>query len=893
MVAQQAAPQDWWAYRPLQRPAPPEVQNSQWVSNDIDRFVLAQLLARGLQPAAQASKEVLIRRLTYDLLGLPPTPAEVAVFVADASPDAYDKLVDRLLQSPQYGVQWGRHWLDLVRFAETDSFERDTKKPDAWRYRDWVVDAFNKDMPYGQFLTWQLAGDELPEPTVSSMAATGYYRLGIWDDEPTNRLQAVYDDFDGIVDTTARTMLGISMGCARCHDHKKDPIKATDYYSFLAFFENLKPYNSGVDGISASIPADGAMRDHETALARFASERLAIVLRARTFAETAYAGLSPAMRVEMLDAADRACIASYSCERTDPKLLLEDRGGPNGVVKGQAVPVESETGTALRFDGDDRIDLPLLVRDSFTISFRVRSTQTGHGRDNEKGWFSGDGLVDGEVPGIVRDFGISWQGDGRILAGTGSPETFLASSSGNNDGRWHHVAFTRDRTTGRIALYVDGILAEAGEGNKDALDAPPKLTVGGLQPGGHGFRGDLDELRFYSRVLDAEEVGAEALQLRAGIVAAMAMRKEAPTGESDLRALALLRRPQVEKVQVLCARERSEKPEPSFVRIRGNAMVRGVEVKPALPEVLSSKTPTIVPPADGRTSGRRTALAQWITQPDNPLTWRVVANRLWQFHFGRGLCRTPNDFGHLGELPTHPELLDWLATEVVARGQSLKAMHRLMVTSSTYRMQCVVDQLSFAADPTNDLFWRFDRRRLGAEEIRDSMLAAAGALNLQLGGPSIYPPMPAAVLATSSRPEEAWGKSPPDQAARRSIFIHQKRSLLDPLLAAFDMADTDTSCPVRFATVQPTQALIMLNGEFAQSMARTFAARLQEGGGDLRAQIERGLAITTCRTAQPQDVDRLIKLATDLRRDFQRTEADVLIRCCLVLLNANDFVYLD
>ncbi|MEI6128598.1 MAG: DUF1549 domain-containing protein, partial [Planctomycetota bacterium] len=273
------------------------------MSNDIDRFVLARLLARGLQPAAQASKEVLIRRLTYDLLGLPPTSAEVAVFVADASPDAYDKLVDRLLQSPQYGVQWGRHWLDLVRFAETDSFERDTKKPDAWRYRDWVVDAFNKDMPYGQFLTWQLAGDELPEPTVSSMAATGYYRLGIWDDEPTNRLQAVYDDFDGIVDTTARTMLGISMGCARCHDHKKDPIKATDYYSFLAFFENLKPYNSGVDGISASIPADGAMRDHETALARFASERLAIVLRARTFAETAYAGLSPAMRVEMLDAA--------------------------------------------------------------------------------------------------------------------------------------------------------------------------------------------------------------------------------------------------------------------------------------------------------------------------------------------------------------------------------------------------------------------------------------------------------------------------------------------------------------------------------------------------------------------------------------------------------------
>jgi hypothetical protein len=893
LLAQQPAAQDWWAYRPLQRPQPPAVKDEAWVRNEIDRFVLARLEAKGLKPAAGVDKAVLIRRLYYDLTGLPPSPEEVATFVADGAPDAYDKLVDRLLALPQYGVQWGRHWLDIVRYAETDSFERDTKKPEAWRYRDWVVDAFNEDLPYGQFLTQQLAGDELPEPTVRSMVATGYYRLGIWDDEPTDRLQAVYDDFDGIVDTTARAMLGISMGCARCHDHKKDPIKATDYYSFLAFFENMRPYNSGLDGITATVPADGALREHEAAVARFAAERKAIAERLRNSADSAYAALEPTARVELMAQADRACIASFSCERTDPKRLIDDKGGPSGEVKGQAVPVESETGTALRFDGDDRIELPLLVKDSFSITFRVRSNQHGHGRPNEMGWFSGDGLVDAEVPGVVRDFGISWQGDGRILAGTGGPETFLASPSGNNDGQWHHVAFTRDRPTGHIALYVDGTLVGEGSGNNEPLDAPPKITVGGLQPGGHGFRGDLDELRFYNRALAADEVIAEALQLRSGIVAAAAIRRQATASNRDLEALASLRRPQLTTVQVLCAREREGKPEPSFVRLRGNARSKGVEVQPALPAVLGAKTPEIVPLPEGRASGRRTALAKWITQPDNQLTWRVIANRLWQFHFGRGLCRTPNDFGRLGELPTHPELLDWLATETLARGQSLKAMHRLLVTSSTYRMSCAVDEHAASVDPTNDLFWRFDRRRLQAEEVRDSMLAASGTINLQLGGPSVYPPMPAAVLATSSRPEEAWGDSPPDQDARRSIFIHQKRSLLDPLLSAFDLADTDTSCPVRFATVQPTQALILMNGEFAQTMARTFAARLRQQGGDLKAQIERAVAIATCRAPKPADVERLLALAADLQRDFSRTEEEALARCCLVLLNSNEFAYLD
>ena len=266
-----------------------------------------------------------------------------------------------------------------------------------------------------------------------------------------------------------------------------------------------------------------------------------------------------------------------------------------------------------------------------------------------------------------------------------------------------------------------------------------------------------------------------------------------------------------------------------------------------------------------QSSGRRLALARWITTEDNRMTWRVIANRVWQHHFGRGIVRSSNDFGRLGDQPTHPELLDWLACEVLDRGQSLKSMHRLIVMSSTYRMSSAADERGLAKDPLNDAFWRFDRRRLTAEEIRDSILAVNGTLNLERGGPSIYPELPPAVLATASRPGSAWGRSSPEQAARRSIYVHVKRSLPEPLLASFDRADTDSSCPVRFATVQPTQALSMVNGDFANLQAELFAQRLRRDTKGLRAQLARGLELVSQRPARRDDVARLVKLAADLQ----------------------------
>ena len=870
-VAQEDA---WWAYRPLQRPPVPAVQNAAWVQNPIDAFVLAGLEARGFTPAAAADRHALLRRVTYGLTGLPPTPEEIAAFVADDAPDAYERVVDRLLASPQYGVKWAQHWLDLVRYAETDGYERDRKKPFVWRYRDWVVDALNADMPWHEFVQTQLAGDEKPEPRVADLVATGFYRLGIWDDEPTDPEQHRYDDLDSIADTTARSLLAISMGCARCHDHKKDPLSQKEYHAFLAFFENVRPY----DLAARTVPVDGARAQFERSLADYTTARSDAVAALRMAAAAVVPG----------EAANAPkLVAAYPGDRGSATELLDAVGERHGAMRGQIVQVPGHRGQALRFDADDHAELPRLVEDSFTVSFFVRSDRPGAGNGNDTRWFTGTGLVDGEVSGIVRDWGIAWHSDGRIVAGSGDPETFLASGPGHHDGQWHHVAFTRDRDSGRIALYVDGVLVGEATGSKAALTAPPHLVVGRMRPGGRGFRGDLDELAFHDRALSGPEVAALAFDLPGGFAAA-----EAIAASPAFARLAALRRPDLETTEVLAVTEFGSEPPAAFVRLRGNVHSKGPQVEPGVPSMLGGEGVGPVR-ATPQSAGRRTALAQWITRPDHVLTWRVLANRLWQHHFGRGLSRSTNDFGRLGDVPTHPELLDWLACEVLARGQSLKAMHRLIVHSAAFRMGSDAEPKALAADPLNDAFWRFDRRRLTAEEVRDSVLAMAGVLNLERGGPSVYPPLPPEVLATSSRPDEAWGEATPEQAARRSLFVHVKRSLAEPLLASFDRADTDASCPVRFATVQPTQALTMLNGDFAQAHAAAFAARLLRETSGLRAQLTRGLELVTQRPARAADVDRLVLLARELRADHGRDEAQALQRCCLVLLNANEFVFLD
>ena len=831
----------WWSCQPLVQPA---VHGDR---NPIDFFVDAYIEELGLTPADPADPRTLVRRASYDLTGLPPTMEMIRTYAADPSADGWDALVDGLLASDQYGVKWGRHWLDLVRWAETDSFERDNRKPSAWRYRDWVVDAFNNDMPYDRFILEQLAGDELPDRSLSSMIATGYHRLGIWDDEPTDIPLAQYDDLDGILDTTSRVMLGMSMGCARCHAHKKDPISHEDYYRMLAFFHGITPYKSTPGN---SIQAKDFVKQVPNHLDN-PSHDIALETTWRT---------------------RRASLVS-AIEESHATLL-----------RSPAPPVQ-RNGLALTVsEGTIALDPPVV--DDFTVEFRFRTeTDPGNGAPNQ--WWTGSGLVSGEVPGIVADWGISFVTGGRVVAGTGDPERAIASFGGLHDGHWHHVALSRQRSTGQFTLYIDGERVASEEGSTEALDAPEHIHIGHVLPGRQRFDGELQHIQFWDRALPHRTIVDLALDLQPLPSAPASVEHETLVAE-----LMDLQRPIPATTEVLCVMEPDTIPPPTHVLDRGNPGAPLERVEPGFPAMLGGGQPQTIQPTQ-ESSGRRLALARWIIDPDNLRTARVMANRLWQHHFGTGLVPTPNEFGALGLAPTHPQLLDWLAAEFINRGWSMKAMHRLIMSSDAYKRSSRPAGNARELDPLDAALSWYPIRRLTAEELRDSILSTNGTINLQLGGPSVYPPMPEEVLATSSRPGSAWGQSTPEQADRRSIYIHLKRSLLDPLLTAFDLADTDATCPVRFVTTQPTQALTLLNSDFIHREAAIFAARLQREADTTSSQIRLAIEIALARKATEQEVDSAMELLDQLQTVDGLTPKEALERYCLVLLNLNEFIHLD
>jgi hypothetical protein len=620
-----------WAFQPVKTPPVPAVKSSTWARNPIDRFVLAKQEEQDLLPAPAAEPQALVRRLFLDLTGLPPTPDECSAFLDDfaRSPDAIENLVDNLLARPAYGERWARHWLDLVRYAESNGYERDAAKPFAWRYRDYVIRSFNGDKPFERFILEQIAGDELPEGdhTPENLIATGYYRLGPWDDEPADPKQDRYDQLDDLVNTTSEVFLGLTLGCARCHNHKFEPLSMHDYYRMVAIFEPLKR------------PADG---------------------------------------------------------RTERVLPL---------------------GSAAQ------------------IAANPRKLEQGY---------------------------------------------FLQEPSPN-----------------------------------------------------------------------------------------------APV---------------------------------SHLLLRGQAVNPGPEVGPGVPAVTVASQPVFpAPPAGARTSLRRLTLARWLTDPSNPLTARVIVNRVWQYHFGFGLVRTSSDFGTTGEPPTHPELLDWLARWFVDHGSRFKALHRLILASSTYRLSTRGDARQANVDPENRLLRRMPYRRLEVEVIRDAMLAASGELNRQMYGPSIYPAIPAAALAGSSDPDKIWPPFDERAASRRTIYAFVKRSLIVPMLEVLDFCDTARSAARRGITSVPTQALTLLNGDFVNLQARRLADRLERDAGlDPVAQVERAYQLSLCRS--PRDFERssmvafldqesrsrlaeAVRVGSPLTMAEARHEA--LVQLCRAIFNTNEFVYPD
>ena len=691
---------NYWAYRPIAVPTVPAVK----AATPIDAFLVAKLQAQGLTQNGPAEKVALLRRAYYDLTGLPPTPEQVDAFANDRSPDAFAKVVDQLLASPRYGEKWGRHWLDIVRYAETNGYERDGPKPFAWKYRDYVIRSFNADKPYDVFLKEQIAGDELPGDNPDAIIATGFYRLGTWDDEPADPQQALFDGYDDLVTVVGQGILGMTVNCARCHDHKKDPIPQADYYRLLAFFRDIRPFSNNRD------------------------------VRSRTN----LSDVTPPERRKVYEAA------------------LKERQGRI----------------------DDLAKAMVGLEDAAIKTMPAEDQRASEGLDRPR--------VVAKVPQFL-----------------------------DADGKAKYQTLKRERT-------------------------------------------ELEK-------------------------------KPMPSQELALS---------VNNCEV--------RPPQTHILARGNphAMKNDkTQVSPGFPQVLGDAE-AVIPalPANAKTSGRRTVLANWLTSKPNQLTPRVIVNRLWQHHFGRGIVPTPSDFGKLGEAPTHPELLDWLAADFTAHGWTLKRMHKQMMLTSAYQMASTANPAALKADPANNLLWRFNMRRLAAEEVRDTMLNASGKLNLAAFGPSVFPKIPQAVLAGQSVPGDGWlaskggGYDPakPDAGNRRSVYTFVKRSLQVPILIVHDQADTDSSCPVRYTTTVPTQALGMINGEFANEQAAAFAARLaKDAPNDLPAQVRRAIRLTTGRPATDAEVAKDVAFVQELRAKFQLDAATSLGRYALLALNANEFIYLD
>lgn len=842
---------DWWAYRPIADPAPPEVKDADWSRNGIDAFVRDRLEREGLVPNPAAAPGALLRRVTYDLTGLPPTREEVEAFVRASEKDpegAWAKVVDDLLSRPQYGEKWARHWLDLVRYAESNGFERDNPKPEIWRYRDYVVDAFNSNLPYDQFVIEQLAGDEIAEPTMRSLVATGYHRLMQWDDEPADREQHVYDVLADNVQVTSETFLATTLNCARCHDHKADPISQRDYYSFMSFFKGVTHYRT--EGTLVHWAGEDERR-------AFEEKRVAKIADLEKKREEVSKSLQAAMES-----------AGLAKPESESVTLIED----------------ARTGSA---DWFYTMNMP--AEDWNSVGFVNKS------------WFKAvGGFGKGSPPGsLVR---TKWD----------TPEIWMRTTFGLNalpDQLVMDLHHDED-----VEVYLNGTLVYEAKGYTTAYQTHilPEKAVAALQTGknvvavhcrqtGGGQYIDLS-LRTGASGGSAVEslLTAKDLKRQSERIRKQAGRDLVDEYKKINEAITAARQ-EVAGLPTNAVTEYGAKPEPMHIHLRGSAHAPGDEVSPGLPAVLASvdSNPKPVDAApvehEGRSSsGRRLELAKWMVSAENPLTARVFVNRLWQHHFGRGIVPTTSDFGKLGEAPSHPELLDWLATRFRESGWDVKAMHRMILLSRTYRLSSEPESASLEKDPQNLQLWRHDMRRLTAEEVRDSFLSVSGKLNLAAGGPWVYPPLPQEVLATASRPGAGWPVSKDESDHfRRSLYIHVKRSLRHPLLADFDQADTDTGCAVRFATTVPTQALTLLNSAFANEQARLLASRMREGGGTLDQQIARGLEAVLQRAARPDEIGELRELHAALRGQSGLGEAEALDRIALVALNLNEFLYLD
>jgi hypothetical protein len=696
----------------------------------IDDFVKQALNARGLKPAPVADRRTLLRRAYLDLIGLPPTPAETDEFLNDRSPGAWEKLIDKLLASPRYGERWGRHWLDVARYADSNGFEHDFDRPNAWRYRDYVIRAFNQDKPFDTFLREQIAGDELPAVTPDSLIATGFLRnyakVGFREkDNPENR----FDYLDDMIGTIGRGVLGLTVQCARCHDHKFDPISQRDYYRMQA-------------SLFGYVEVDHPLTSREAAEA-YEKKKTEIDTRI--------------------------------------KLVRDDLRELERPYREKLLPAKYQ-----RF--------PQNVQEAIATPENKRTP--------------GQTLLAGQV---IRTVSVSDAEINRVMKpeDTARKQILIAEIARIEKERPKPIPVAMGITDGDYRFTPDGPGDEPapGKGVKEAALEGSFLHMG---PGNY-------------------------------------------------------------------------QPPPSYLLLRGDPNSRGPEMQPGfLSAIVYGNPPTALPPASGHTSGRRRALAEWLTSADNPLTARVMVNRIWHHHFGRGIVPTLDNFGKMGEMPSNPELLDWLAVEFRNRGWSIKQMHRLIMTSEAYKRASEFnDAADSEKDPQDHFLWRYPMQRLDAEIIRDSILAVSGGLNLEMFGKPVFPMLQTDLLKSMSN--GIWKQSTDGPAVwRRSIYVYRKRGLPFPLLDIFDLPNQNISCGARNISTVPTQALMLLNDDFVIQQSQLFANRLREAAPDPEKQVDLAYRIALGRP--PAEAELRMNL------DFLKTRQ--LTDFTHVMLNLNEFLYL-
>jgi cytochrome c553 len=856
---------DHWAWQSIVKPSVPgavaEFAARPGVDaerNPIDFFIRGELAERGLAPAPVADRATLIRRLSFDLTGLPPTPEDVEAFVADTDPQAYEKLVDRLLASPRYGERWARHWLDVVHYGDTHGYDKDKPRPNAWPYRDFCIRAFNADKPYARFIEEQVAGDMLYPDTLDGQEAVGFIAAGPWDlightevpETKTDGKIARHLDRDDMVANTIGTFASVTIHCAQCHNHKFDPITQDDYYSLQAVFAALdredRPYH-----------ADPAVRAAHASVA----QRKAVLEKRQKDLEAEIAKAAGPRLAEI----DKAIAA-----KPNPK------NGNSGEAFGYHSGVASNPDTRkwLQLDLGQETHLAEIVLCPCYDDFNDIGAGFGFPQryrvevSNDPAFATGVTVVSAQEAADVP-----------------SPETVPQRLATTAKARYVRITATKlaPRKNDFIFALAE-VRVTAADGKDvaagsvvtalDSIEAPPrwqlKNVVDGQSPGAAvdelaALKAERAELLANTR---DEKVAAELAAVKADIEAVDAERKQLPV---------------MQTVYAATARQREGKPRTIHVLSRGSVLSPTHEVGPgslALVDALQSRFDLAPDHAEG---DRRVALARWLADPKNPLTWRSIVNRVWHYHFGQGIVATPSDFGRMGSPPTHPELLDWLAAEFRDGGGSLKALHRLIVTSATYR-QSSASVAEFAAiDSGNQYLWRQNRRKLEAEAVRDAVLAVAGTLDLTMGGPGWQD---FKIERPQHSPHYRYDLADPEDTStwRRGVYRFIVRSQTQPFMTVLDCADPSMRVEKRNQSISALQALALLNNGFMTTQARHFAGRVErEAGSDMAAQVDLAMRMALGRPATAEERTALVSL----------TAAHGLANTCRAILNLNEFSFVD